>query len=54
MKGQLKAATPAEYLAQLDEPRKSDVAALDAMIRKNAPKLTPFVQVGILAYGPFR
>jgi hypothetical protein len=54
MKGQLKAATAAEYLAQLEEPRKSDVAALDAMIRKNAPKLTPFVQMGILAYGPYR
>ena len=54
MKGQKKAATPAEYLAQLQEPRKSDIAELDAMIRKNAPKLTPFIQMGILAYGPYR
>jgi hypothetical protein len=54
MKGQLKAATPAEYLAQLEEPRKSDIVALDALIRKNAPKLAPFIQMGILAYGPFR
>ena len=53
MKGQLKAKTPAEYLAQLEEPRKSDVAALDAMIRKNAPKLEPFIGMGILAYGPY-
>ena len=54
MKGQKKAATPAEYLAQLQEPRKSEVAALDSMIRKTAPKLTPFIQMGILAYGPYR
>ena len=54
MKGQLKAATPAEYIAQLEEPRKDDVVALDAMIRKAAPKLKPFIQMGILAYGPRR
>ena len=53
MKGQLKAKTPAEYLAQLTEPRKSELAALDALIRKTAPKLEPFVQMGILAYGPY-
>ena len=53
MKGQLKASTPAEYLAQLDEPRKSEVAALDALIRKTAPKLVPFIHIGILAYGPW-
>jgi hypothetical protein len=54
MKGQLRAKTPAEYLAQLEEPRKSDVTALDALIRKTAPKLEPFVHIGILAYGPRR
>ena len=54
MKGQLKAATPAEYIAQLEEPRKADIAALDAMIRKLAPKLAPFIHIGILAYGPRR
>jgi hypothetical protein len=53
MKGQLKAATPAEYISQLSEPRKSDVAALDALIRKTAPKLKPVIQMGILGYGPF-
>jgi hypothetical protein len=53
MKGQLKAATPAEYIAQLIEPRKSDVAALDALIRKAAPKLKPFIHSGMLAYGPY-
>lgn len=53
MKGQLKASTPAEYLAKLDEPRKSEVVALHALIRKTAPKLAPFVHGGILAYGPW-
>jgi|ERR1700684_1290179 hypothetical protein len=53
MKGQLKVGTPAEYLAELDEPRKSEVAALDKMIRKLAPKLAPFIHAGMLAYGPW-
>jgi hypothetical protein len=52
MKGQLKVATPAEYLAKVDEARKADIAALDAMIRKHAPKLKPFVHIGMLGYGP--
>jgi len=51
MKGQLKVATPAEYIAKLKEPRKSDVAALDALIRETAPELEPFVHAGMLAYG---
>ncbi|MBX9604359.1 MAG: DUF1801 domain-containing protein [Bryobacteraceae bacterium] len=53
MKGQSKAASHAEYIAQLDEPRKSDLAALDALIRKLAPKMTPFMCNGMLAYGPY-
>ena len=53
MKGQLKVATPVEYIARLKEPRKSDVAALDAMIRKTAPQLEPFIHSGMLAYGPW-
>jgi hypothetical protein len=54
VKGQLKAKTPAEYLAQLAEPRRSEIVALDTLIRKTAPKLEPFIQMGILAYGPYR
>jgi Domain of unknown function (DU1801) len=52
MKGQLKVATPTEYIAKLDEPRKSEIAALHKIIRKLAPKLAPFIHAGILAYGP--
>jgi hypothetical protein len=53
MKGQLKVATPAQYIAKLKEPRKSDVAALDQLIR-SATKLEPFIQSGMLAYGHCR
>lgn len=53
MKGQSKAASHAEYIAQLEEPRKSDIAALDTLIRKLAPKMTPFMCNGMLAYGPY-
>ena len=51
MKGQLKVSTPAEYIAKLEEPRRADVSALDALIRKTAPKLEPFIHAGMLAYG---
>ena len=51
MKGQLKVSTPAEYIAKLDDVRRAEVSALDALIRKTAPKLEPFVHKGMLAYG---
>ena len=51
MKGQLKVSTPAEYLAQLEEPRKSELTAIDALVRKTAPTLEPFIHSGMLAYG---
>jgi hypothetical protein len=51
VKGQLKVSTPAEYIAKLDDARRAEVSALDALIRKTAPKLEPFVHSGILAYG---
>lgn len=53
MKGQLKVKTPREYIAQLEEPRRSDIARLDKLIRKAAPKLEPHIASGMLAYGPF-
>ncbi len=51
MKGQLKVATPKEYLSKLKEPRKSEVTALDALIRRAAPGLEPFILKGMLGYG---
>jgi hypothetical protein len=53
MKGRKSAATPAAYIASLDEPRRSEVKALDALIRKHAPKLKPVISGGMLGYGPF-
>ena len=32
-----------DYIAALDEPRRTDVAALDALIREHAPGLEPVV-----------
>ena len=52
VKGQLKVSTPAEYIAQLEESRKTEIAALDTLIRKTA-KLEPFIHSGMLAYGPY-
>jgi hypothetical protein len=53
MKGQLDVKTPAEYIAAVDDARRSDVAALDALIREHAPTLEPVIMDGMLGYGPF-
>jgi len=53
VKGQLKVSNPSEYIEKLQEPRKTEIAALDALIRKTAPKLEPFIHSGMLAYGPW-
>jgi hypothetical protein len=53
MKGQLDVRTPAEYLAAVDDKRRPDIAALDALIRTHAPELAPVVMSGMLGYGPF-
>jgi hypothetical protein len=53
MQGQLNVKTPAGYLAAVDDKRRSDVAALDALIREHAPTLEPVIMDGMLGYGPF-
>jgi hypothetical protein len=47
------AQSPAEYIDMLEEPRKSDIRNLDALIRKLAPKLEPHIASGMLAYGRY-
>jgi hypothetical protein len=47
------AQTPAEYIDMLEEPRKSDIRELDALIRRNAPNLEPHIASGMLAYGHY-
>jgi Domain of unknown function (DU1801) len=54
MKGQSKTATTTAYLAELKEPRRSEVVALHKFIRKAVPGLKPFIHAGMLAYGPMR
>src|SRR5688572_19941653 len=53
MYGQLNVASPKEYIAKLSEPRRSEIARLDALIRKTAPELKPHICGGILGYGPY-
>ncbi len=53
MKGQLNVSTPEEYIAKLEEPRRSDFARLHALITKTVPKLEPCILGGMLGYGPF-
>jgi len=53
MSGQLKVTTPKEYIAALKEPRRSEVVALETLVRKAAPKLEPFIYSGMLGFGPF-
>jgi hypothetical protein len=48
------AATPAEYIDGLEEPRQSDIRELDALIRRTAPGLEPHLASGMLAYGRYR
>ena len=52
MKGQLPVTTPEQYLARLEEPRRTEVARLDAVIRETLPGLECCIVSGMLAYGP--
>ncbi|CAN5140326.1 DUF1801 domain-containing protein [soil metagenome] len=54
MKAAEEITTPAEYIASLPEERRIAIEKLDKLIRKNAPKLEPVVQWGMLGYGPYR
>lgn len=45
---------PDDYLAQIAEPRKSEVVALDKLIRKTLPKLDRKLYYGIIGYGGMR
>ena len=45
--------TPAEYIAALDEPRRGEIAALDALIRATVPDWEPHMMSGMPAYGRY-
>jgi hypothetical protein len=37
----------------VDDSRRADISALDALIRTHAPELEPVIMNGMLGYGPF-
>lgn len=45
--------SPEDYIASLDEPRRTEVGKLHEFIRKTRPDLESQLQSGIIAYGPF-
>lgn len=45
------AATPEEYISQLDEPRRSKIRALYELVREAAPELEPFMISGRIGFG---
>jgi hypothetical protein len=47
--------TPAAYLASLTEPRRTELKALDAAIRRAAPRLKPHLAYSgtMIGYGPY-
>lgn len=47
------AKTPEEYIAKIDEPRRSEIKILHEFIRKTVPDLKPFIISGMIGYGPF-
>lgn len=53
MHGQSDAKTQDEYIAALDEPRRSEVRALHELVLRTAPELEPVMMDGALGYGPF-
>lgn len=53
MEGQMDVSSPQEYIEALDEPRRSQIVEMDALIREAAPGLTPHVGAGMLAYGSY-
>lgn len=48
------AATPEAYIEQIDEPRRSDIAALHSLIRSAVPHLEPAMASGMIGYGSYR
>ena len=48
------AATPEEYIAGLDEPRRGQVRAIYDLVREAAPELEPFMIAGKIGFGRFK
>ncbi|MBL8178503.1 MAG: DUF1801 domain-containing protein [Bryobacterales bacterium] len=48
------AQTPDDYIAQIEEPRRSAIEKLHNLILKAAPSLKPSMQAGMIGYGAYR
>jgi hypothetical protein len=46
--------TPEEYIASLEEPRRSEIQQLHDLIRRTLPDYEPHIQSGMLGYGAYR
>ena len=46
-------ATPEQYIAGLEEPRRSQIQALYDLIREAAPELEPWMVAGKIGFGKF-
>ncbi|HLD04038.1 MAG TPA: DUF1801 domain-containing protein [Candidatus Dojkabacteria bacterium] len=46
------AKSPEDYIAMLDEPRKSEIQRLHDFIKKTLPDRKPFIISGMIGYGP--
>jgi uncharacterized protein YdhG (YjbR/CyaY superfamily) len=45
--------TPEEYIATVPEPRRTEVKRVHDLIRSTVPELKPFMQSGMIGYGPY-
>lgn len=45
--------SPKEYIAQIDEPRKSEIQQLHDFIRKTIPDQKPYIVHNIIGYGTY-
>ncbi len=45
--------TPEQYIAQLEEPRRSEIRTLHVAFEKALPKLEPTIQYGMIGYGSY-
>ncbi len=46
-------ATPEEYIAQLSEPRRTEIRTLHDAFSRALPKLAPSLQYGMIGYGSY-
>jgi hypothetical protein len=47
------AKTPDEYIAMIEEPRRSQIQELHDFIQKTIPNLKPFIISGMIGYGHY-